>query len=464
MASVLSFRHLITQLAICAALLLSLSADAGPPILEVVRKQGKSHELDQRLHENAAQRARREQREREEQQAGVSHFRGFDGDTDSYAWQALSGHLAGRGPVLAVTTSTALHGGEILVRISRYTADSVVTRAAWVTKGSSLHDAYAKAFEGSTVELKGGSYEADLRDAHLVLDSSMFHEPFSPSESFYLRTPRYSPVSVLQIPSSTSTGVVRWRDLSRPFYDLYPYSLQDGRSAYLLRTPNHRNLLTLPPPTRASERLHELQSAPFSRKDLSVILLEGEPRTREILNDASKQGKINLAGDYSAGSFTSSSLGNLELQFKLRAGKSIAVVGHYEKASSEFQVRNSSTVLGSVSRGQLLEWGRQYNVNVLLLGCRTAEIETGNLFAATPIRINSVDVMNALVESSSNSSNWAEFFGTLASERVPLLIGESQPLGNGSGAGKFLRRTSNGRLNVVATLQYYVRCSAFSQC
>lgn len=413
-----------------------------------------------------------------ERRVGTTHFDNFDDfieQTRKPKPRLLNGRFVALVPQrrladVYISTGTGLVGGELLARMTRLNdVGEPDTRFQFFSPGTPAAEAYAAMFGADVTADMRAKLSEEFKSLSVVVDDAVF----------FLRTqgdsgpPSTRPLPVLTFPPS-HTGLIHIRS-SR----LDPYGVEStvraipiarGQVQTLYSRIGEPAVYATPPPGRDIQRLRGLAIAPFKSSDLSAILLEGNTDARRALDEGKRSGAMSIAADFSTENVNDATLmSRLKSEFQLRAksGRVIAIIGHHE--SGRLFVRQGMTKIASISRDEILGLAETYDVEVILLGCQTAQVNSRlQGFGSTLSDVNSEAVIAALVRSAKVSGNWRDFLANLSSEDTPLVFGSS--LRRGAQSSDLRRaelrqgKLADGRWYLLAVIHYRVKCAVVRDC
>ncbi|MGN6830706.1 hypothetical protein [Paucibacter sp. M5-1] len=420
--------------------------------------------------------------ELEKAELGVTHVEGFIDDvradldqlrlfqTARFEGPLLSGKRElSREPNFArigVTTSKNPVNGKLLVTFFRLGFLQEGVAEKWVTPPITVFDAYRLAFESQDSHWTPQQVLKGFSSAHLVLDQTLLVKTATTGWilSLELVPQDFSRVSIRWPKSSEERALQHW-------YSPYKFESDTGEISIFLRIGfqeypgvGKSQLLGAPPPTTFVKGFERLRASAFSKSDLSIVLLEGEARTKEELFAAAKNGGPSVAMDLTGEAVTNETIAELESRFSLRKGKTIAVIGHYERGEDAFHIRSPlGATIGKIPRTTLLDWGKKYDVSVLLMGCKTTDFKNLTGLASTATNVNSLSVVRALATASNSARTWLDFFASMSSPEMPIVLGV-QPSESDFGTASIVKRLPNGRLRTIAEVSYYLRCRLWQSC
>lgn len=115
-------------------------------------------------------------------------------------------------------------------------------------------------------------------------------------------------------------------------------------------------------------------------------------------------------------------LSQIESAFKAAQGKTVMMVSHVEDGN--FVVRDpAGNVTFSTPIDSVRALAKQYNVELVDLGCQTAQqIQKDSLGLGVTTKFNTVAGVEALERAVSQSRNYSEFFANLTSENLKIVI------------------------------------------
>jgi hypothetical protein len=115
-------------------------------------------------------------------------------------------------------------------------------------------------------------------------------------------------------------------------------------------------------------------------------------------------------------------LSQIESSFKAAQGKTVMMVSHVEDGN--FVVRDpAGKVTFSTSIESVRALAKQYNVELVDLGCQTAQqIQKDSLGLGVTTKFNTVNAVEALERAISRSRNYSDFFQNLTSENLKIVI------------------------------------------
>lgn len=390
---------------------------------------------------------------------GRGHFPDFERRVDSHAVNLLE-KSAGTRPdyFIQLYAVVSYSYSPLMVKFSRLaeSGDLETVRVILPRRNMPLEEAYAYAFgSGREGDPSNAAFIREFRRMPLLVDSSLFHELAGGDVRGNRPAISMSPNHALHSGQKVSVWWNRPNHVAAEF-DLYAAKNQNGSDIYYPIVGRPKLLGRLPPQLYANHA-HALSKSKFDQKSLSILLMEDSvDASRAVWNSglslASNATKLERIG--------SGELADLESKFAVRRGKTIAVIGHYEKES--FHIRSGTRIVGSIQRATLDEWSKRYGVDLLLLGCLTAsERPTGMLETVT--ELDPYSVARNLSRAAADATNWGEFIARLSSEEMPLVLG-TEPSERDIGLSVLTRRLPNGRLYPVALAAYRLQCALLNWC
>lgn len=171
------------------------------------------------------------------------------------------------------------------------------------------------------------------------------------------------------------------------------------------------------PPHLAQSYGEALRARPFQQSEVRFLSLVKDSATDSAINKSSLIKDRRLGGGEQI-----SKLADIERSFQNARGKTVVLVGHVE--GSNFVARNAKKeVVLNVPIASLRSTARKYDVELIDLGCRTAqEITKDSLGLGVSTRFNTVDAVNSIDLALSRSKNYAEFFENLTSEGLKVVV------------------------------------------
>jgi len=402
--------------------------------------------------------------QRAEHDAGISHFERTEKYFEEHARRTWNGQ-AGRPSspeALSIYLSVSYKGPPYLATLAYLKGDGTYRQFH-----AAIPEGIRKAEDVFLFMLAGSSPTPAtrmrllqvFRQTPLIVDMSVFSNPTAyfrdtPDIEFDRRTAAFE---------LGDRARVLWTESffrAPPEYRLVEHR-REGRADkeyfILLREPA---VLGSIPPGSFKQDLDRLARTPFSQKDFSVVLLENNTDARRSLLAARGDGSLNVAADYGgAQAFGAAELRALESEFAVRRGKSIGVIGHFD--GTDFHVRSGAQTVGRISAATLASWGEKYGVDLLFLGCNTIAGTGAAIKTVTPI--NSLETADALVRAV-RAGNWADFVSMLSSESNPIVFNWTGLAPKGFDRAQLYGKLPDGRLSLVATVLFRVRCAVISKC
>jgi hypothetical protein len=154
---------------------------------------------------------------------------------------------------------------------------------------------------------------------------------------------------------------------------------------------------------------------------------KGNVRFLSLVKDSGTESAIKNSKSLSAARLGESgvaitSLAQIETAFQRARGSTVVLVSHVEGAN--FVTRDAArNIVSSISMESVRALASKYNVELIDLGCETAQqLKAEKLGLAVTTKFNTVDAVQALDRALSHSSNYADFFQTLTSENLRVVV------------------------------------------
>ena len=174
------------------------------------------------------------------------------------------------------------------------------------------------------------------------------------------------------------------------------------------------------PPHLAPRYQQALRQRNFVKSDVRFLSLIRDSGTEEAISYSSNLASARLG----EARRPITNISQIESSFQLAQGKTVMMISHVE--GTDFVVRDSAqNVISSIPIDTVRTLAKKYNIQLIDLGCRTAqEIEADSLGLGVTTKFNTVVAVKALERAVSQSNNYADFFQTLTSENLKIVVDE----------------------------------------
>ena len=157
----------------------------------------------------------------------------------------------------------------------------------------------------------------------------------------------------------------------------------------------------------------DLHQTPFNRKDIHIVNTAIDLETKSFIE--SKFGTEFSHGFSSKDEFIKQIAGTNK--------QVIGVLSHVNRSSHSLEIISESGERFAITYKELEQLGVQYGKVILLLGCYSAEIESGASGALE--ELNSLVIAKNLLKAL-EAKNYRDFFALMAGEKYKFLIGDAQ--------------------------------------
>jgi hypothetical protein len=172
------------------------------------------------------------------------------------------------------------------------------------------------------------------------------------------------------------------------------------------------------PPHLAGQYQKALEARPFDRRNVHLLSLVRDSGTKSAINESANLKAAHL-GDSNV---PISNLAQIESALRAASGSTVVLVSHVEGAN--FVIRDAARKLvSSIPMDSVRALASKYNVELIDLGCETAQqLKLEQVGIGVTTKFNTVDAMRALDRALSQSANYADFFQTITSENLRVVV------------------------------------------
>lgn len=172
------------------------------------------------------------------------------------------------------------------------------------------------------------------------------------------------------------------------------------------------------PPHLAAQYQKALEARPFDRTSVHLLSLVRDSGTKSAIHESTNLRKAHI-GD-SAGPV--STLAQIESAFRTASGSTVVLVSHVE--GTNFVIRDAArNLVSSIPMDSVRALASKYNVELIDLGCETAQrLKLEQIGIGVTTKFNTVDAVRALDRALSHSANYADFFQTITSQNLRIVV------------------------------------------